>query len=216
MANQYLMNSFLNSQHEEQDDYYEHEHGEYHASTSGACVRRNYFNIVDDVKPGQDAYPHFELGNRLEEIWIDVLKEEHGKRHVKNSIPIRVEQDDWAIIGETDPVVVDYNMEVEHLWEVKTTSNLSYVRSEPKEEHVYQVHCYMMGLGNPPSTSIVYLNKKNLDTVIHEVSFDPEIWMDIVDRFTRLHEALEADEPPEPQEEGEYFCDHGAKCCENQ
>lgn len=218
MSDNEILKDYLRAEHGEQDDYYDREVGVYHASTLGNCVRRNYFDFVRDPDVDESAYPHFTIGNVLEEVFEDALKERHGWRYVKNALPIRIPMDDYVIVGETDPVVMDHNGDIERLWEVKTTGNLKYVRDEPKQEHLYQVHSYMFALDIiDDRCSIVYINKYNLETVTHTVQFDHEIWNDIVRRCERLHEALVNEDPPDPVgEDGQdYFCPHDNTqlCC---
>ena len=216
-----IITDYLEDTHSVQDEYYDREIGEYHASTSGNCVRRNYYDFKRDPEPGPSAWPHFTLGNVLEDVFEDALRVRFGKRYVKNAMPIKLEFDDFHVVGETDPVIVDDSGNVDHLWEVKTTGNLKYTKDGPKQEHMYQIHCYMMALGiTDDSASIVYINKYNLETQTHVVQFDHEIWMDIVDRFERLHEALLADEPPDietEEDDQDYFCPHKDTqlCCKN-
>lgn len=219
MASNTIMNRYLEAEYADQDDeYYEPKVGTYHASTMGRCVRHNYFAFMEDIRPDDGAWPHFELGNTLEDVFVKALRNEYGWRYVKNSVPIRIGFDGYEIVGETDPVVLKDNMNIRRLYEVKTTKNLSYVKSTPKLEHVYQVHCYMYALGLlDDRCTIVYISKYDLDTQAHHVEFDKSIWNDIVDKVATLHEAIENEEPPEvqPKSEHDYFCDAGDQCCKN-
>lgn len=213
-----IVKRWLCAEHDQTDEWHEREVGEYHASTVGKCTRRLYYDFVDDTRPDASAYPHFQLGHVLEEQFLSSLKEEFGDRYVKTDIPIEIQRPEYRIVGETDPVVINDNFELEEITECKTTGNLKYVKGAPKRTHKYQVHCYMKALGQDEAT-IIYLNKYNLDSVMHTVEFDAEIWADIIDRMDTLHEALLEREPPEPFEEPKYqdhFCDHeGDKCCKN-
>lgn len=202
---------------EEDDDYYERRIGEYHSSASGQCPRRRFFDWMEDSRPGPDAWPHFEIGHNIEDIVEDALTHKHDKRHVKNGIPIRLHLDDFEIVGETDLVVLGDNLVMDEMIEVKSTGNLKYARDEPKRAHVYQVHCYMKALGLP-QCKVLYVDKFRLRTVEHVVEFEQDVWEDIVERTTELHDALTVGEPPDPREgEGEHnhFCDYGNRCCKN-
>jgi len=218
-----VMQAYLRAQHGgELDDYYKPRIGEFHASTTGSCVRRLYFDFMDPEKPDDGAWKHFELGNRMENIFEDALKERHEPKYVVNAVPIEVEIDDFKIVGETDPVVIDDNMDVETLWEVKSTSNLSYVRSQPKWPHVCQLHCYAYGLdvlSGSGRRKIVYIDKTSLETVVHDVSFERGIWQHILGKLRTVYQALLDEEPPEPAEEKhqDHFCPHKDKaiCCKN-
>lgn len=211
------MKRYLNEKHSGVDEWHRREVGVYHASAMGKCVRRHYFNFKEDTQPENDAYPHFELGNRLEDLYEDALKEEYGEKYVKNDVPIKFQGDDYKIVGSTDPVIINDNGDIETIFEVKTTGNLKYTRGSPKDRHLYQLMCYMKAL-NVNKANIVYINKYNLETVTHEVQFDIVIWNDILNRAERLHEALENDEPPEPvnSDESDYFCEFDERCCENE
>lgn len=216
------MERFLEAEYGgELDDYFKPEVGKYHASTSGSCLRRLYYDFKHEVPPGEDAWPHFELGNRMEDVFERALIEEHGERYVANSIPISIPIDGFEIVGETDIVVLGDNLTVDTLYEVKSTKNLSYVRNKPKWPHVCQLHCYSYGLDliNDESRKIVYIDKGNLETVTHEVDFERGIWNHILRKMRNLHEALMNDEPPEvqPEKHRDYFCPHDDtdRCCKN-
>lgn len=216
-----MIDEYLASEYGEQtDDYYQRTVGEYHSSATGNCVRRNFLDWIEDTRPGKSAWPHFELGNNIEDIVEDALINKHDARHVKNSIPIEIQFDEFRIVGETDLVVLGKNLTLDTLYEIKSTGNLKYTKDEPKMQHLYQIHCYMHALG-AETAKIVYVDKFRLDTVEHTVEYDEEIWDDIVDRTERLHTALITGEPPEPHEDSElwdHFCDHesSGKCCKEQ
>lgn len=218
-----IMQRYLESEHGgELDDYYKPVIGEYHASTTGCCVRRLYLDFMEAERPDSGAWKHFELGNRMEDVWEDALIAEHGRKYVVNRAPIEVSIDDFKIVGETDPVVIGDNMEVETLWEVKSTSNLSYVRSKPKWPHVCQLHCYSYGLdllNTPGARKIVYIDKTSLETVVHDVPFEKGIWNHILGKLRTVHNALMNEEIPDVAEEKhrDHFCPHDDKsvCCKN-
>lgn len=220
---QSVMQAYLEAEHGgELDDYYKPEIGEFHASTTGSCVRRLYYDFIEPEQPDDDAWKHFELGNRMENIFEDALVQRHERKYVVNAMPIKVDLGEYHIVGETDPVVIGDNGEIEELWEVKSTSNLSYVRSKPKWPHVCQLHCYAYGLDllNPSDTrKIVYIDKTSLETVTHEVSFEQGIWTHILNKLETAYDALQAGEPPEVAEEKhrDHFCPHKDKpvCCHN-
>lgn len=218
-----VMQNYLESEHGgEQDDYYKPTVGEFHASTTGSCVRRLYFDFMKPQQPDDGAWKHFELGNRMEEIFEDALARRYGEKYVVNRVPIEVDVGDFKIVGETDPVVIDDNLDVQELWEVKSTLNLSYVRDKPKWPHVTQLHAYAYGLdllNSADSRKIVYIDKTSLETVVHDVSFEQGIWEHVIDKLETVYEALMTGEPPEPAEEKhqDHFCPHDDEpyCCKN-
>lgn len=213
-----IMRDYLNEKYSEEDDeYFERKFGVYHASGSGKCPRRRYFDFVEDTQVEARAYPHFELGNMIEDIFEDALIARYGHRYVVNGLPIEIPIDDFVLVGETDPVIINDNFEIRELWECKSTSNLSYTRDGPKRAHVRQVHAYMYGL-KLFECNIIYVNKKNLRTQVHPVEFDPEIWAEIVADWRTVHEAIVNEEPPGPESDEDrqdHFCSHDARCCKN-
>lgn len=211
-----IIQRYLNAEHGERGEWHTPEPGEYHASQTGKCVRNWYYTRKEDITPDASAYKHFELGNVLEEVLMGALRQEFGDRYVKTDIPVTVQGDGWQLVGETDPVVVDDNFDIRHLTECKTTGNLKYTRDSPKFNHLCQVHVYMAAL-DLNRCKIVYIQKYDLDTQVHDVKFDPQIYNGIIDRVSELHEALGTDEPPEAQEEEaqDYFCNLDERCCKN-
>lgn len=211
-----IMKDFLNAEHSGRDEWHERELGTYHASSCGKCLRHRYYQHAEDPQPDKSAYPHFELGHRLESVFLDALKEEFGDRYVKTDIPIEIQFDGYRIVGETDPVVVGENGVPKEIFEVKTTTNLKYTRSEPKWTHLCQLHSYMKALDLEES-SIVYIQKTDLSTQRHRVEFDPEIWETIDSSTRKLHEALLEKNPPDkqPEEGRDYFCsaEGSGFCC---
>lgn len=218
-----VMGEYLAAEHGgELDDYYKPTIGEFHASTTGSCVRRLYYDFVKPKRPDDGAWKHFELGNRMENIFEDALIRKHGEKYIVNPVPIEIDLGEYSIVGETDPVVINDNMEIETLWEVKSTTNLSYVRKQPKWPHVTQLHAYAYGLdlmNRPGARKIVYIDKTSLETVVHEVSFEQGIWKHVTNKLDTVYEALMTGEPPEPAEEKhqDHFCPHKEEpyCCKN-
>jgi hypothetical protein len=220
---QNVMQAYLEAEHGGPvDEYFEPTIGEFHASTTGSCVRRLYFDFMDPEQARSGAWKHFELGNRMENVFEDALVERYGRKYIVNVVPIEIEIDDFKIVGETDPVVITDDLKPDVLWEVKSTTNLSYVRDKPKWTHVCQLHCYAYGLDllNPSDNRrIVYIDKGSLETVVHDVSFEQGIWEHIVGKLRTVYTALMNEEPPEPAEEKhqDHFCPHKDKaiCCKN-
>lgn len=219
-----VMGAFLEAEHGgELDDYFKPKIGEFHASTTGSCPRRMYYDFVEPKRPGKGAWKHFELGNRMEDVFEDALAEKHGSKYVINRVPIDIDFGQYKIVGETDPVVINDNMEIDTLWEVKSTTNLSYVRNKPKWPHVTQLHAYAYGLdlmNRPGARKIVYIDKTSLETVTHEVSFEQGIWKHVTNKLETVYEALMNGEPPEVSEDKhrDHFCPHKEEpyCCHNE
>lgn len=214
-----IMEEYLESEHGTKRSWHKKKPGVYHASSSGKCLRRRYYEFKQNISADAEAYGNFQLGHRLEEIYLDALREKFGHHYVKTDVPIRINLKNCYIKGETDPVIIGDNWEIKDMYEVKTTAWIDYKQDEPDKKHVYQTHCYMYALGLD-SCHIAYMDKKGLDTVVHQVEFDQSIFDEIIMKTNLLHQALLNDEPPDVQDESEHdrFCavEDQEVCCQNQ
>lgn len=178
------------------DDFYNPKVGEYHASATGQCLRKIYmkYTVPEKIPEDKSGWPHFLLGNTLEDIYFDALKNYYGQRRVKNDVKIEIDCDGFTIKGETDPVLFTANAEPDTVFEVKTTTNIKNNKNTPSKHHVYQLQVYLHAL--KASGKIVYIQKNSLDTVVHNVAYDPEVFNDGVRRISELHRCLKDGSEP--------------------
>jgi len=192
-----VLKEYLRHRAESSSKYHETKDGVYHASETSQCLRKLYYKRKapeDKIPKDESSYPHFRLGHLIERIYFNALKHKHSYMHVRNSVPIRHEFDDFELVGQTDPVILGENLKPKRIYEVKSTSNIKYSKNEPSKHHVFQVHPYIAALQCP--CSIVYIQKTNLSTATHEVNFDPSIFKASVDRLRELHKYLNDNKLP--------------------
>lgn len=210
VLSEYLSHRFNNRE----DSFWDREVGKYHASDTGKCLRKTYYEHELGRREREDAYPHFYQGNLIEDFVEEALMNHFGRDHIKNSFRIELDFDGFKIVGQTDPVLVGSNGKIERLFEVKSTKNLKYRRDGPPNHHVMQVHPYLAGL-DLDSCTVIYVGKYGLDALSHEISFDKPTFERGIDRIRRLHSALTNGEPPEAEPFSDWecrFCEYSEEC----
>lgn len=201
------------------NDFWEPEVGRYHSSYMGKCLRKLFLKYELGKRKDKSSLPHFEIGNKVEEIVERALKYRYGWQFVKNSYRIRLEVDenDFQVVGETDPVLVAENGEVDRLFECKSTKDLYYVMGAPQKDHILQVHPYMRALGLDECT-FIYVQKTDYAEKWHTIQFDEEILEYGLDRLRKLHDALTEGYWPEAEPFLEEFecenCKYSEECGE--
>ncbi len=196
------------------DSFWERQIGRYHASDFGKCLRKSYYEHTLGKRESEGSYPHFQLGNLVENFVEEALASHYGSDSVKNSFRIELDYDDFRVVGQTDPVVVGPNAEPEKIFEVKSTKNISFREEGPSKHHVMQVHPYMKALGLD-SCTFIYVQKTDLSVISHEISFSEGTFSEGLERIKSLHEDLVRHGPPpsEPFMDFECrFCSYKDKC----
>ncbi|MFP4006113.1 MAG: hypothetical protein ACLFUR_05295 [Candidatus Hadarchaeia archaeon] len=200
-----ILSNYFNqkfSRTEGEVSFWDREVGVYHASDFGKCLRKLYYEHKLGKRKREKSYPDLHLGNKVEYIIKDALANHYGYDFIKNSYRIELDLGDCKVVGQTDPVLVGVNGEVEKLFEIKSTKSLKYRKEEgPAENHLMQVHPYMKGLGLDFCT-IVYVQKSDLEVLPYKVRFDKETFARGKTRILILHKALTGGSPPE----AEPFC----------
>lgn len=218
-----ILKKFLENKYgNREEDFWEPEIGTYHASELSDCPKKIYLDKTgEESETDSSSYPYFLLGNMLERQYFYALKSYYGSDHVKNDVRISIELNEDVqkspieIVGQTDPVLVDYNLEPKRVFEVKTIKNLHYVEEEPKMGHYMQITPYLKVLKCPGT--IVYIKRDDLSTLVHDVSFDPELFSERVEEIKKVHNAIINKTPPpaEPREQWQCkWCDYKEACDE--
>ncbi|MBI2005139.1 MAG: PD-(D/E)XK nuclease family protein [Candidatus Aenigmarchaeota archaeon] len=175
-----------------------------------------------EVEP--DRLKVFEIGNILHEFIIQVFKSEKNADLIKflnSELPFKLEQKDFVISGRLDDIVVATEDSRKIIIEVKSIKDVRYAK-EPNKNHVMQLLFYMHATGIKNGI-ILYVDKTNLKTKAFEIPYDEKHSMDILKRFSSLHELLKKDVLPidEAKQSKETvwmcnMCEYRAKCDRNE
>lgn len=181
------------------NDRWERHEGVYHVSDGKKCPRKVYYDFhYDGSDHDLETCAKFERGNLTEDFAEEVLKNEYGEEHVKNPIDVAHKIDDFLVVGQTDPVIVE-NGQIIKGFEVKSKEgyNFKYILDEPSKTHVMQAHGYMKALGLN-EWEIWYIKFPDFHDRVHTIEFDEDIWSEMRERYRLIHESLKKDElPPE-------------------
>ncbi len=186
--------------------------GIYHASRLGRCLKQTFlrYTLPEEKQPSkEDAWGKFQLGDQIEWLYEQALKNYYGYGRVANSIETEFTVDkNITIIGHTDPVLLGKNLEAEKVYEVKSTKDVSNKRKYgPSEHHVQQLNVYMQALKSPGK--IVYIDKQDLDTEVFEKEFDLKMFKRGVERIKELDTYLrDGETPPAKPFNSSWECDY--------
>lgn len=174
--------------------------GKMRASSVGYCPRQMYLGKI-----GVKDFNDYVKGAMQVGTLIHEAIEEEFDEEFRFEERIEFEENGIRFTGHFDC------FDGETVYDFKTTSSLKYVRSEPKSTHVQQLHVYMRGLGVEKGC-IVYIGKKGMQVVQHEVEFSDELWSDIKLKVGKVLDVLDYDSLPRSSEEvpfgscGCYYC----------
>lgn len=197
--------------------------GRYYPSEVGSCMRKLWYSYKYPQEVDSDLLKIFEAGNIIHGFVVEVLKSEKNKdvELLKSEMPFKIENEDFTVSGRVDDLVLVKASGKSVLVEVKSTKDLSFVKS-PQTNHVMQLMFYMEATG-VHNGIILYIDKNNLKSKVFEVEFDSHKAAEIFDRFEFLHEHLKEDEIPEAEAKAAKdmnwmckYCEYLDKCDNNE
>jgi CRISPR/Cas system-associated exonuclease Cas4 (RecB family) len=173
--------------------------GVYHPSSIKGCKRSLYYDRLSE--PPVPRFPVntlllFLLGHSLHD-GIQGLIKEHDPTFIYE---IQGEVEDMHISGHCDGVfpLQDWVLEI------KTVGDASFkTLARPKEDHVWQVHCYMKSF-DIPRAQILYVNRNNGALRPFKIFFSAELWEELGGVYEVVEDHVSREEPP-PREIN-YFC----------
>lgn len=211
-----IVSEYLNMKHGgERQEFWKRRIGRYHASDFGKCLRSVYYEHTVGKKADPSSYPNFHLGHKIEDFAENALSSHYGWDYIKNSYRIKLDYDDFVIVGQTDPILVGNNGDIKKLFEIKSTSWIrDDLRKMPKKPHIMQTHPYMAALP-PESVTIIYLQKTDLETVWHKIDYSLDTFSAGLNRINELHRCLKEGKPPEAEPLVDWqckVCDYQKEC----
>lgn len=159
----YTVRDALEARNEGDDYSYEPEPEVFHASQAGMCKRQMFISKMGLQWFNYETQGTFLVGTKIHE-WMEnefstYLDEETGY-DVEHERPVSFREDGLKFIGRAD----FYNPDTGRVVDFKTTGS-RYSLKTPKMSHIDQVLTYIRGIDGADKGSILYLLKKNLETV---------------------------------------------------
>ena len=198
--------------------------GRYYPSEIGNCIRKVWYSYKYPMEIEPDRLKVFEIGNILHEFIIQVFKNEKNINSIKfvsSELPFKLQQKDFVVSGRLDDIVVAKEDDKMTIIEVKTVRDMRSTKN-PNKNHVMQLQFYMHATGIKDGI-ILYVDKTNLKTKAFEIPYDEKHSLDILKRFSILHELLKKDVLPidEAKQSKDTIwmcnaCEYRAKCDRNE
>ncbi len=197
--------------------------GRYYPSEIGNCIRKVWYSYKHPMDTDPDKLKLFEIGNILHEFIMQVFKSEKNINSIKfleAELPFKMDQKDFTISGRLDDVIVAKDEDKKMIIEVKSIRDVRETR-KPNRHHVMQLQLYMHATGIHHGV-LLYVDKNTLNTKSFEVPYDEKHSLDILKRFSTLHELLKKDVLPidEAKQDKETIwmcnmCEYRTKCDNN-
>lgn len=198
--------------------------GRYYPSEIGSCIRKVWYSYKRPMEAEPDRLKLFEIGNILHNFIMEVFKSEKNVDSIKfidSELPLKLSQKDFTISGRLDDIVIAKEDDQKKLIEVKSIKDVRLLDA-PNKHHVMQLQLYMHVTGIHDGI-ILYIDKTNLKTKAFDISYDEMHSLDILKRFSNLHELLKKDVLPidEAKQSKETIwmcnmCEYRAKCDRNE
>ena len=195
--------------------------GRYYPSEIGMCMRKVWYSykFPQDIQP--DLLKVFEVGNIMHDFVVKVLKSEKNPEVelLKSEFPFQKEIDDCLISGRIDNLILVKMNNKNVLVEVKSTGNIDFIE-EAAPHNVVQLQLYMHVLEIYDGI-LLYIDKRNLKSVIFPIPYNQNEAEKIIERFRKLHGHLLDNTIPEPEARSSpktlwmcRFCEYRNKCYE--
>ena len=180
--------------------------GKFWVSDLGKCKRYLYYsNNIQKSKSTIESMKSFEWGNRVEDVWEEALIEKYNERLVRNDLEVKIFEDDYRIMGYTDPVVMNPEGSIDTIWEVKGVTNLWARRAHASKSAKAQLHGYMKGL-DQSSGKIIYIHPTYFYTKTYEIEFDEDLWQKLNRRIAETYDLIKDDVLPKPEKKRAPKC----------
>ena len=173
--------------------------GVYHPSSIKGCKRALYYDRISE--PPKRIYEAetnaiFEMGHGLH-----ARVQEQYARHPGFQSEVKAHIPELHIGGSVDGVftVEGWVLEIKSIGEASFRTCV-----KPKEEHLWQMHCYMMAT-KVLRAQLLYVNRNNGQKRVFRVQFDQNIWDKILAIIAIVEAAVKTKVPPE-QEINKYYC----------
>ena len=159
----------------------------FYASEALKCPRQIYYSRKFPQAPDDKLLGVFYVGETIHEMFQGILKE--AKADLKDEVEIRIKMDDIEVSGRADL------MGDNEILELKTTADVKYNKDEASTHHIGQLTLYMSQHRDKKGT-LVYIDKRNLETVEHQIEFDQMTFDAVMNNFKKAKIALDTDKLP--------------------
>lgn len=181
------------------------------------CYRKGFYKATRDVDPDLPL-GLFKMAEHAEQEIYEALCEEYGSHFVLNSIPVKrevpTEYSPLSIVGQTDPVIIGYNLEPIRLYEVKSSESYSTRHGDSgsaRNTHKHQSSFYAGELGidevlipRPARSNLLEMPEPDFSIPPADIA---ELHQETIDYFKALHAFVEEGDLPPPEPFGDKECE---------
>lgn len=184
--------------------------GRYYPSEIGQCMRKAYYSFINPKETDIELIKIFEAGNLVHDFVSKIFESEKNPEIelIEKETPFELLIDDFIISGRIDNLILLKLENRKVLVEVKSTKALGLLE-EPKKEHIMQLQLYL-GAKNIPDGVMIYIEKNTLKSKTFTVTYNSELYEQIINRCRKLHNHLKNSSSPEPEarliEENNWMC----------
>jgi len=182
--------------------------GYFYASEALKCPRAIYYaRLFPEEKPDKLLGVFF-IGETIHQLFQKILKEARpdlvDEAEIRIKLPNGIEVSGRAdLMGDTE------------ILELKTVADIKYSLKEASLHHKGQLVLYL-SQHKDKKGRVIYIDKRNLETVSHDVLFDDVIYLATINNFANVKRALDEGKPPAKSEMTEdwqcRYCDHRELC----
>ena len=156
----------------------------FHPSTAGYCERQIFLSKIHAKTFPVSVRGAMQCGTIIHH-WIQNINEIKKNFDIELPVTTTVPESNIYFKGNADLVAKDKSIVID----LKTINSLSYVKSSPMKEHVYQILIYMQGL-DITRGKLIYINKLNLETVEHVIVMNQTKLKKVYDKVKNVYTAL--------------------------
>ena len=164
------------------------------------CYRKNYYNFKCPILFDTETKRIFHVGNIFHNFITFLLKRSFETKLLDSERSLTIIVDpihDIDIRGRLDNLVILQDENEKTIFEVKSTSNISFMK-EAQKHHKMQIIPYLRAL-QLTKGYIVYVEKNTLKVKVFPVEYDKKIFLEVVERAEKLAKHLRENTLPEPE-----------------
>lgn len=155
----------------------------FHVSQAMKCPRELYFQKTQPKDYPIETLRIFAIGDILHQFFQERIKGD-------NEVELKIKDRGLTVSGRIDKLTTD-----KQAIEFKTMSNIHFCKTSPSPIHIAQLNLYLHNISSKTS-KLVYIDKRNMDTVEYIVSYNHELYKQTIERFCHVRDAIIKKEIP--------------------
>lgn len=156
----------------------------FHPSSAGYCARQIFLSKLG-VKIFPEEIRGAMMSGTILHNWIQSFSKVKKDFHIEQVHVLEIPNTNLYFQGKIDLK----NKKNDFVIDIKSIANLYYVKFDPMKPHISQINIYM-SMAKSEKAEILYIQKKNLETLTHTIKFDQALLNNTFEKIKLVYNAL--------------------------